>query len=170
MLIQQPRIRRTIKRYASSHLSQKQGPLFERNQDSDQQNLSIDRLMHSWLQDSEWYWSPDDPNVIGDIGEPMDEEEWRFLPGIYGVRDTYGAGIEYMEAQLKSIRRRREEEPLEEITSGSEYDWKDVEGGWIEEHEVVYEKTILAPPLQRLRKLRAYRVRDLGKGALYGNV
>ncbi|TEY42365.1 hypothetical protein BOTCAL_0392g00010 [Botryotinia calthae] len=68
------RMRRTIRRYARTHLSQKQGPLFERNTDENLRDLSIDRLMHAWLQDSEFYWTPDDLSVIGDIGEPIDEE------------------------------------------------------------------------------------------------
>ncbi|KAM3150594.1 hypothetical protein ABEW05_009054 [Botrytis cinerea] len=118
------RMRRTIRQYARTHLSQKQGPLFEHNTEENLKDLSIDRLMHNWLQNSEWYWTPDDLSVIGDIGEPIDQEVWRFLPGIYGIVDTLGGGAEYMEIRLEFCRRHRLENPLEEIPSGSEYEYE----------------------------------------------
>ncbi|TGO33484.1 hypothetical protein BHYA_0244g00210 [Botrytis hyacinthi] len=123
------RMRRTIRRYARTHLSQKQGPIFERTRDADLRDLSIDRLIHSWLQDVEWYWTPNDLSVIGDIGEPINQDVWRFLPGIYGVIDSLGGGMAYVEMAIEMQRRRREESPLEEIPSGSEWEYQGKEGG-----------------------------------------
>ncbi|TGO46385.1 hypothetical protein BCON_0328g00010 [Botryotinia convoluta] len=123
-LIEQHRMRRTLRRYARTHLSQKQGPIFERTREADLKDISIDRLMHSWLQDVEWYWTPNDLSVIGDIGEPINQEVWRFLPGIYGVIDSLGGGMEYVEMAIEMQRRRREESPLDEIPSGSEWEYE----------------------------------------------
>ncbi|TGO57438.1 hypothetical protein BOTNAR_0201g00250 [Botryotinia narcissicola] len=170
-------MRRTIRRYARTHLSQKQGPIFERTRDADLHDLSIDRLMHSWMQDVEWYWTPKDLSAIGDIGEPIDQDVWRFLPGMYGVIDSLGGGMAYVEMAIEMQRRRREESPLEEIPSGSEWEYQGKEGGPEPEPESEPESdkplpspklTPGSPPyrdryrgnkrrLTRSRKLRAYR-------------
>lgn len=114
------RARQQIRRYFKSHQRQRLGPCIEPDPERFFDLIdTAESLINVWLEYSECYWTPDDLREIGDIGQPIHQEEWRFLPGIFGA-NTIIEGLDWVWKRIQQLRKITAEEPQDLVLSDSD--------------------------------------------------